>query len=560
MNIKKLKAVSYLLLLVVTLTPTSLAWAQPQAQPQAQATGTNLLVNPGFEGIGKPIDNSSPNPGNWTRDTFTGQQFSEIFTPQGWVTWWQGGEFKRPECKVIPNEAPFNGDPSRIYDGYYSGMCFTFYGKQNAGYFQVVRNLPPHAVVQGSIYAHAWACGDDDHAAHSCGDPDSFYFQVGIDPTGGTDPFSPNIVWSAPAYNYDTYKLVGPVQATVGDAGVVTFFTRAFGKWQLKHNDAYWDDASLVLISGGETATPTAPPPPPTSSAPPAPVYTPTPLPDGSIVYIVQPGDTLFGIALTYGVSLDDLRRLNAGTLGPNDLLSIGQKVVIAASPNAVQVTPTPAVQPTAAPTQATAQPDQPTAQPGGNTGGQQQPAQPPQPAAGTGSLCVLAFKDANGDMIQEADQGEERLPGAQFTLLSTGGPVGNYTTDGMSEPYCFENLAPGNYILRHTPPQGYTTDLGPWSVIIEADKVASVNIGYVPGGSQAGGNTPAGNNGSGSQNTPSTPAGTDSPTVQPATDAQGNAQESDITSVLNIVLKVSGVIALLLVIAVGVLFYLSRR
>ncbi len=552
MNIKKLKAVGYLLLLIATLTPTSLALAKPLSNEPAQAIGTNLLVNPGFEGIGKPIDNSSPNPGNWTRDTFTGQQFSEIFTPQGWITWWQEGEFKRPECKVIPNEAPFNSDPKRVYDGYYSGMCFTFYGKQNAGYFQVVRNLPPHAVVQGSIYAHAWACGDDAHAAHSCGDPDSFYFQVGIDPTGGTDPFSSNIVWSAPAYNYDTYKPVGPVQATVGDAGVVTFFTRAFGKWQLKHNDAYWDDASLVLVTGGETPTPTTAPPPPTSSVPPTPMYTPTPLPDGSIVHIVQAGDTLFGIALTYGVPLDELRRLNAGTLGPNDLLSIGQKIVIATSPNAVQATPTPqAVQPTAAPS------DQPTTQPATEqpSGGATTPQQP-QPAAGTGSLCVLAFKDANGDMIQEADQGEERLPGAQFTLLNTSGPVGNYTTDGMSEPHCFENLAPGSYILRHTPPQGYTTDLGPWSVIIEADKVSSVNIGYVPGGNSNG--TPA--NPTAAPNNSGNPAPTDN-TVQPTSPTeQKDAPESDITNVLNTVLKISGFVALLLIIAVGVLFYLSRR
>ncbi|MBN2390941.1 MAG: hypothetical protein JXR84_09465, partial [Anaerolineae bacterium] len=45
-----------------------------------------LLVNPGFEGIGVPVDNISPVYDNWTRDTFTGVQYGEIYTPEGWVT------------------------------------------------------------------------------------------------------------------------------------------------------------------------------------------------------------------------------------------------------------------------------------------------------------------------------------------------------------------------------------------------------------------------------------------------------------------------------------------
>lgn len=52
--------------------------------------GTNkLLANPGFEGVGVPVDNTAPNPYNWTRDTFTGVQYGEIYTPEGWVTWYE---------------------------------------------------------------------------------------------------------------------------------------------------------------------------------------------------------------------------------------------------------------------------------------------------------------------------------------------------------------------------------------------------------------------------------------------------------------------------------------
>ena len=232
MNHKRLKALSVLFLLsyvfAYTLMPISFVKAMDEQSPVQQEIGTNLLTNPGFEGFGKPNNNGSPNPGNWTRETFTGAVYGEIFTPEGWVTWWQEGDFGRPECKVIPNEHPFSADPERIYEGYYAGMCFTFFRKQNAGYYQVVRNIAPGSVVEGSFFAHAWSCSED-NPPRSCGDAYSFYFRVGIDPNGGTDPFSSNIVWSAPAYLYDEFGYVGPVQATVGESGAATIFTQAYG-------------------------------------------------------------------------------------------------------------------------------------------------------------------------------------------------------------------------------------------------------------------------------------------------------------------------------------------
>lgn len=207
----------------------------------------NLLSNPGFEGIGISVDNDAPNYGNWTRDTFNGIPYGEIFTPEGWVTWWSEDGYKRPECKVIPNEAPFTMDPPRIYQGYYSGLCFTFFGTQLAGYYQVVPYLQAGAEIEGWYYAHAWAC-DIDSPGYSCGPADAFSFQVGIEPSGGTDPFSDSIIWSEPYYIYDTFERVGPIQATVGAAGKVTFFLRAHGIYQFKHNDAYWDNPTLVYV------------------------------------------------------------------------------------------------------------------------------------------------------------------------------------------------------------------------------------------------------------------------------------------------------------------------
>ena len=513
------------------LFPLSTVFAEQNANPPRQDIGTNLLVNPGFEGIGKPVNNPLANPGNWTRETFNGEQRSEIFTPEGWVTWWQGGDFKIPECKVIPNEHPFSADPKRIYEGYYSGMCFAFFGRMNAGYYQVVRNLPPGSVVEGSFYAHAWSCAED-NPPRSCGDPSAFYFRVGIDPNGGTDPFSGNIVWSNAAFNYDNFGPVGSVQATVGQSGAATMFMQAYGKWAVKHNDAYYDNPTLKLVSAGETPTNTPPPPPPTSAAPPPPQYTPTPRPDGSIVHTVVSGDTLFGIALAYDVPVDDIYELN--NINSSTLLQIGQEIVIAVTGGALP-TPTPEA---AATVESTPEVE---ATPEEGTGD----GLPAAPAQDKSSLCTLAFYDANGDMFRQAESGEMLLPNVQMSLLGRSGPVDSHKTDGISEPWCFENLEPGNYVLRHTPPSGYKAiDGGQLSFILSGGQAFNIELAYI--------------------RDENAPEGDSSDSATPSEgDTEGDTDGEEpggMTNVLNTVLRVSGIIVLILAIAVAVLFVLSRR
>ncbi len=550
MNTQRLKVLSTLLLTLVLL-PVSIVQAVGESHPRYQAVGTNLLQNPGFEGIGKPTNNNVPNPSNWTRDTFSGANYGEIFTPEGWVTWWSEGEYKRPECKVIPNEHPFNADPDRIYEGYYSGMCFTFFGKQNAGYYQVVRNIPPGSTVEGSFYAHAWACGEDE-TAYSCGDPHSFYFQVGLDPTGGTDPNAASVQWSSPYYYYDQFGKVGPLQATVGEAGVMTFFIRAYGKWQMKHNDAYMDNASMTLVSVGEQQ-PTEEPPPPTSeteepSEPQQPVATSTPLPDGTIVHVVEEGDTLFAIAFTYGVDVDELRRLNAGTLGPDALLSIGQEIVISGDSSAITL-PTPTATP-----QATSVPEtQPTQAP-------ETTPQPTTPAAGvatpvaatgdTASVCVLAYHDRNNDSLRQAES-EELLPNATFNLIGTSGPAASeYTSDGISEPHCFESLAPGNYALRHTAPPGYqAVNGGQWNLPLGAGQVQSLELGYVRGET-----TDPGGDVSPDDSEQLLDSRSESPQDETEEEVSG------LTRFLNILLRVASIGVLLIALGLGFLAYRSRN
>ncbi len=541
MRNKSVKRWGALLVVALTLSTQILVplVAARELQTFPQQDAGNLLVNPGFEGIGRPMDNASFNPNNWTRDTFTGVQYGEIYTPEGWVTWWQEGEFGRPECKVTYKEPPFV-NPMRIYSGYHAVMCFTFTRRQNAGHFQVVRNVAPGTVLEASYYAHAWSCNEDADPALSCGDPYSFYFRVGVDPNGGTDPFSPNIVWSNPYYYYDKFGLVGPLQVTAGATGAVTFFTNYYGKWQNKHNDGYADNLVLKVVSQGTPPTSTPAPPPPTPEVQPTPIpvvpqSTPTPRPDGAVVHIVVAGDTMFGLAIQYGVALDELRRLNAGNV-INDFLSIGQEVIISGTPLAAPTT-APETQP-----ETPAEPTEPA--PAGIPDPAAAGNLPAAPAGDTASLCVLAYNDANNDMFRQ--EGEMALPNAEITLVGTSGPAGTYRTDGISEPYCFQNLEPGNYILRHTPPAGYKlTDTGQWNIPLTAGQVSSLNLGYAQDKEATGepGAQPS------SPETPATAAATEE-----------NEKSGGITRVLNTVLRITGIIVVVLAIAVGALFFLSRR
>jgi LysM repeat protein len=80
--------------------------------------------------------------------------------------------------------------------------------------------------------------------------------------------------------------------------------------------------ASLAVSLATSTVLPTLVP----QVLTPAPTNTPAPTPTPA-VHIIQPGDTLMGIALQYGVTLDELYQVN-GVLKP-ELLQIGQEIVI---------------------------------------------------------------------------------------------------------------------------------------------------------------------------------------------------------------------------------------
>jgi len=85
-------------------------------------------------------------------------------------------------------------------------------------------------------------------------------FRLGIDPIGGNDPASVNIVWGEGAFIYNCYEWVPTVEA-VAQATTVSVWLECKCQWGYVNNDAYWDDVSLVVV--GEE--PPEPPEPPTT-------------------------------------------------------------------------------------------------------------------------------------------------------------------------------------------------------------------------------------------------------------------------------------------------------
>jgi hypothetical protein len=158
------------------------------------------------------------------------------------------------------------------------------------------------------------------------------------------------------------------------------------------------------------------------------PFPTPTPGPDGRILYTVQTGDTLLRISLIAGVPLDELRGLN-NLVGDN--IVVGQELLLGLG-GPSEVTPTPGPGPT--PTE-----ELPT----------------PSLVPGVGMLCVLLYNDRNGDAIRQEE--EPSIPGGAINVNNRSGTFSESTqTIAGSEPHCFENLSEGEYTITVAVPDNY--------------------------------------------------------------------------------------------------------
>ncbi len=205
----------------------------------------------------------------------------------------------------------------------------------------------------------------------------------------------------------------------------------------------------------------------------------PTPRADGAVVHIVQEGETLWIIAITYAPALEmsaeealpyivELNN-NPAFLNPGDEVLLRTATTTATTPEGTaaatgEATPaatseagTPAAEAPAAETTPTAE------------------ATPAVTLAGT--ICVGAFNDANAD--GQRNEGEGLVADAAIQLAREGAVVSTYITDGASEPFCFELTEPGSYQLQIYPPAGFAaTTEDSWAVSIANGESYTVSFG----------------------------------------------------------------------------------
>jgi hypothetical protein len=167
--------------------------------------------------------------------------------PAGWVPFWR--DEPRPEgwINIMPeytDSTPDQVNPDRVLSGDRSLHYFSFWSTHEGGAYQRVTAVPGGQYCF-TVYGHSWSA---DSSTDWYSDPDpgngEMFQKIGIDPTGGTDWTSPDIIWSDEREQYDYFGLFA-VEA-VAQAEAITVFLYSRPNQPVKHNDVYWDNASLT--------------------------------------------------------------------------------------------------------------------------------------------------------------------------------------------------------------------------------------------------------------------------------------------------------------------------
>ncbi|NOZ04847.1 MAG: hypothetical protein GXP41_00635, partial [Chloroflexi bacterium] len=186
------------------------------------ATGSALLQNGGFEG------------------GFHHQAGIEGEVADGWVAYNEAGNPTYLGTKTFAGGGwveKIEGSNSHIIlaeNLYPQGLPFT------AVLYQQVEGVAPGTAYSASgWFLSMWggSAGDDPS------DPYAIGKKIGIDPTGGTDPTAPSIVWSTE--RWDDKSWVNPSVAAQAAGTKITLFVRVWSKWQQSANQAIVDGLRL---------------------------------------------------------------------------------------------------------------------------------------------------------------------------------------------------------------------------------------------------------------------------------------------------------------------------
>jgi hypothetical protein len=175
---------------------------------------------------------------------------------------------------------------------------------------------------------------------------------------------------------------------------------------------------------------------------------TPTPGPDGRIIYIVKANDTCSLISILTGISQDLIRQMNK--LGENCVIFEGQELILGVGVSSIPTATLPVF--TQEPTSILPS---------------------PTPFLGNAQMCVALYNDANGDGLRQANTDEfdayiaegtePTIEAGAVSLTSLSGTYSEtMSTRGGLDPVCFLEVPEGKYTVSAAVPDGYnaTTSL----------------------------------------------------------------------------------------------------
>lgn len=328
-----------------------------------ESEATNLLENGDFEGEFTELDGADPRN-----------------VAEGWTPWHVGRSSSSPSFANHDPNYDEETDRIRLDEEGSAQKYFTLFATHHGGIYQEVDSAASGTTYRFSIYAHVWSSSFED--ADVSEDPGDVVVRVGIDPNGGTDGESEDIVWSTAAtFFYDAYRQYAVI-ATAESSTITVFVESTVGEPRA-NNFIYLDDAVLEVASdttvtaegtptsetntelndGGAaetptatatakstatataTETPTVAPDPNTEDLGGAgggkdaePAATATATPDATLTaisddfpetdtHIVVAGDTVSNLALQYGSTREAINQANG--LNAANLIYIGQRLII---------------------------------------------------------------------------------------------------------------------------------------------------------------------------------------------------------------------------------------
>ncbi len=235
-----------------------LSWTVGPAQAQHGCTAGNILNNCDF-------------------NNFVSTPFGSV--PSGWTPF------------LLSGGASFT-ESSDTYFGAPSLQIWSDGGTFKAGIYQQVSNVTPGATYQASV---GWSAPNE---------PNAFIRQLGIDPTGGTDPNAPTVVWG-PSHvgpgrfgNYSTPGDPNIDVRTVAKGPTITVFFLTDHNYSTGVNMIFVDALELTQDTSQpivDLAPPTATPAPATPTPPPAiqrRVAAPTAVPTATATPTATPSPT----------------------------------------------------------------------------------------------------------------------------------------------------------------------------------------------------------------------------------------------------------------------------